>query len=79
MDANGISHGLTLTGANCPDNRMWQTSLRLIGPSEQVTYRLATKESSPATALMLRAIVVHMAALAEGGEVLGPVVGGIMV
>ncbi|KQQ37520.1 hypothetical protein ASF58_23415 [Methylobacterium sp. Leaf125] len=37
------------------------------------------KESSPATALMLRAIVVHVAALAEGREVLGPVVGGVMI
>ena len=74
VDANGMSHGLTLTGANCPDSRMWQTSRRLIGPSEQVAYRLTTKESSPTTALMLGPIVVHVAALAEGGEVLGPVV-----
>jgi hypothetical protein len=51
----------------------------LIRPFEKVTGGFPPEQGAPASALMFGSIVVHVAALAEGGEVLGPVVRRVMI
>lgn len=46
---------------------------------EQIPQRLPPEQSSPASPLMLRSIMVHVAALAERREVLGRVVGRVVI
>jgi hypothetical protein len=47
-----------------------------VGPAEQVAHRLPLEQRSPAPSLMLRPVVDHVTALAEGCEVGVGIVGG---
>ena len=61
------------------DSRAPAAAFSIIGTTEQVPERLAPKQRSPAPPAMLRPIVDHMAALAEGSEVGTDVVRGVMI
>lgn len=50
-----------------------------VGPLEQVPHRPPPEQGSPAPAAMLRPVVIDVAALAERGEVVGRVVGGVVI
>jgi hypothetical protein len=50
-----------------------------VGTTEQIAYRLPAKQRPPSTPLVLRPVVDHVAALAEGGEVGVRVVRGVVI
>jgi len=50
-----------------------------IRPTEKIPRRVSLEQGLPASALMLGLVMVYVTALAEGREVLGPVVGNVMI